>query len=279
LTLDVRDPELHAVKWEMLWEHDAAAPPISIQTSFSRFVRVRAARAWPVSERPLRMITVLSNPSGLQDFDLMGFDERFHKHLVSNAARPLGPLVDLHKPVYNPTPEDLRAVMKRPAGKEFHIVHLVAHSIVEGDQAFLLLADDKGNAQTVAAEVIRDAMKSIVAPYLVFLATPVTRGESEGSGLIRLAPMLLATGVQAVVVVPSAMKPEALQMFTECFYEELLRSGTIDTAVSDARKRVFESNASSHDWSRPVLYLRTPDARLFLDAGTAFESAASAVSF
>jgi CHAT domain-containing protein len=155
----------------------------------------------------------------------------------------------------------------------------VAHSIVEANQAFLLLADAHQQAQMVPAEVIRDAMKSTVAPYLVFLATPGTNGQSESGGLMRLAPMLLATGVQAVVVVPSAMQPDALRLFTECFYEELLRSGTIDIAVADARKRVFENNSSSADWSQPVLYLRTPDARLFLDAGTAFESAASEVSF
>jgi hypothetical protein len=278
LNLDSRDPELHALNWETISEPFGNAPPISVQTAFSRFLRVRAARAWPISERPLRMLTVLSNPSGLADFDLSRFDEHFHKQMLANAARPLGSLLDIGKPIYNPTSSDLEKVWQAD-GKGIHILHIVSHSVIDGDRAFLLLADKHGSAEMVPVEVIRDLIKSIASPNLVFLAAPTTQDRQDGAGLLRLAPMLLTSGVQAVVVIPGSMRSDQLTLFTESFYEVLLRTGTIDRAVSEARKQSFHADPSSQDWSRPVLYMRTPDGQLFVDLSPAFENSISNVSF
>jgi CHAT domain-containing protein len=278
LNLDSRDPELHALNWETMREASGNALPISIQTAFSRFLRVRAARAWPISERPLRMLTVVSNPSGLADFDLSRFDEHFHKQMLANAARPLGSLLDIGKPIYNPTISDFQAVWKAEA-RRIHILHIVSHSVIEGDRAFLLLADKNGSAEMVPAEVIRDIIKSIASPNLVFLAAPTTPGQPEGAGLLRLAPMLLASGVQAVVVIPGTMRQDQLTTFTESFYEVLLRTGTIDRAVSEARRQLFHLEPVAQDWSRPVLYMRTPDGQLFVDLSPAFENSISNIAF
>jgi CHAT domain len=279
LTLDARDPDLHNVWWETLVEPAPGVLPLAVQNPFSRFLRLRAARGWPISERPLRMVTFISNPRGLSDFNLSAFDESFHKQMLTQVARPLGPVLDLGHPIYNPSPRDLGAVMSKPAGKEFHIVHIVAYSMVENDRAFLLLADEHGSAQQVPAEVVRDAIKSVIPPYLVFLATPITRGGTDGTGLMRLAPMLLASGVQAVVVIPGVMDANALARFTEEFYDVLLRTGTIDRAMSEARRKLYDDAGSGPDWARPVLYMRTPDAQLFLELPEAFESSISKVAF
>jgi hypothetical protein len=279
LTFEPRASELINIRWETLCEPDPSCPPVAIQTAFSRFLRLRGPRAWPITDRPLRMLNVISNPSGLGEFELNRFDERFHKQVLASATRPLGTLVDLGNPVYNPTPNELQRAMERPQGRDFHIVNLVAHSVMEQDRAYLLLANDQGSAEKIPIEVIRDAMKSITPPYLVFLATPLTGGSADGAGLLRSAPMLLATGVQAVVVIPSAMPPDPLQIFTERFYEVLLRTGAIDRAVAEARRTLFESAPSGSEWSVPVLYMRTPDARLFLQLSDAVESSLSTISF
>jgi hypothetical protein len=279
LNLDSRDPELHALTWETLCDRAAGAVPICIETAFSRFLRVRVARPWPISERPLRMLTVLSNPPGLSDFDLSRFDDRFHKQMLANAARPLGPVLEVGSPIYNPTRSDLRELLQVPNRTQFHILHLVAHSVVEGDQAFLLLAGKDGSAEMVPAEAIRDLLRSGSAPALVFLAAPVTQGQPEGAGLLRLAPMLLASGVEAVVVIPGTMQPEKLALFTESFYEVLLRTGTIDRAVAESRKQLFQMIPMSPDWSRPVLYMRTTDGQLFLELSPAFEASIKSVAF
>src|SRR5262249_32155715 len=61
LTLEARASELTNIRWETLWEPDTSSP-IAVQTAFSRFLRLRGPRAWPITDRPLRMLNIISNP-------------------------------------------------------------------------------------------------------------------------------------------------------------------------------------------------------------------------
>ena len=71
LHIDDTAPELHAIRWKLLMDlHDPKSPSViaaSEQTPFSRYLAVKAPRARPVTEAPLRVLLVIASPANLED--------------------------------------------------------------------------------------------------------------------------------------------------------------------------------------------------------------------
>ena len=73
LSLDKDAPDLHAVWWEAIYDPTRKVE-LALQIPLSRFVRDGLPRLWPISERPLRMLAVVSNPEGLDAYGLKPID-------------------------------------------------------------------------------------------------------------------------------------------------------------------------------------------------------------
>jgi hypothetical protein len=256
LWLDPGCDQLHAVRWEAL--HDPMNDrPLSLSTAFSRFVRVSAIRGWTVSERPIRMLLIISNP-----VDQPEVDERLQKALVSQATRPLEQLLVLHR---------LREVatlgrIGEAMAKGYHILHLLADAVRDEEGLHVLLPDQEGQTQQVAGAELAQALITTPerAPYLIFLAPASQEGEqSSGQALTGLASLLIEAGAQAVVAIQKAMDREMLLAFMERFYEVLVRTGVVDMAVAEARGRIYEYEPDGWSWAHPVLTMRAKDAQLF----------------
>lgn len=266
LWLDPQSPELHRLWWEAMRD-PSRDEPVSLDAAFSRFLRVNRARGWPVTERPLRMLSIFSNPKGLERFNLAGFDVSLEKNLLGSATESIKQFLDFQMLSDAPTLDNLREEL----GKGYHIVHLVAHAVKAEGRHCLLLADGNGSALPVPFEQLIEILKSAVeqAPYFIFLNAPTTADEQVGETLVNFAPQLVQAGAQAVLAVQAALAPERLTMFTERFYNTLIRTGTVDLAMTVARSASY-----SHDWQwvYPVLYMRTPDAQLFQPMSEAQEA-------
>ena len=139
----------------------------------------------------------------------------------------------------------------------------------------MLLADQNNQVRKVPFEEIVDALVGgpNQAPYLVFLATPLVKGETCSTLLAtKLAPMLIEAGIQAVVAIQSLMDVSQIHNFTQRFYDVLINTGMIDVAMATARTEIYERE--SWEWTYPVLYMRTPDAQIFQNIS---ESSASQI--
>ncbi len=258
LWLEPQATDLHVVWWEAL--HDPTRDePLTIDMPFSRFMRVNAPRGWPISERPLRMMIATSSPEGLSQFGLTNIDVALERELVSKATSSVQRSLDVDKPTGAPTLDNLRKQLE----SGYHIVHVLAHATLVNGQGCLILEGADGKATGVPFEEVAEliAHSSREAPYFVFLATPMTASDMVGETLVRLAPMLIEAGVQAVVAVQAPIDNEKLWLFIERFYNVLIRTGVIDMAMAEARARIYSPD--SWEWAFPVLYMRTPDAHLF----------------
>ena len=118
LWLDPKASELHSLRWESLYE-PGNDEPLSLRSAFSRFVRSPAPRGWGISDRPLRMLLIASNPSGLDQFDLSTIDVDLENRIVKEATHPLGPLLELHKLTGFTTLDQIQSEEKRG----YHITH------------------------------------------------------------------------------------------------------------------------------------------------------------
>jgi hypothetical protein len=258
LWLDDLPAELAQLRWETLQPPDGYVP-LSLSTVFSRSARVRARRARSSSERPLRMLQIVSNPAGLEALDLPALDPlawKFTNKLIERAEEGL---MVVDQQAGEPTPEQIRS----RTGRGYHIVYVAAHALVSNGETRLVLADDAGQAHPVPEDLFADALapKDAPPPHLVFLVTPfATRGHAQavGPGLVR---KILETGVRAVIAIQDPMPAELLYRFGDRFFAALLATGAIDVAMAEARAKIYEPG--EWEWTYPVLTMRTRDAVLF----------------
>jgi CHAT domain len=265
LWLDPEASDLHRLWWEAMRD-PSRDEPLSLETAFSRFVRPSAARGWPISDRPIRLLIIGSNPSGLTQFGLSDIDLKMEDRIFGRATNALDSSLRFNRLMGAPTLSQVREELE--CG--YHIIHVIAHAAITNGSGSLILADAQGRAQPVPFEEVVSvlARSSKEVPYLIFLTTPtmpLTAGEKVGETLVSFAPMLIQAGVQAVVANQAPISNEAMLMLTEKFYNVLIRTGVIDLAVTEARARIYNPNRPDDwQWTHPVLYMRTFDARLFL---------------
>lgn len=258
LLLDPRSEKLHTLWWEAL-QDPGEDRPLSTAVAFSRFMRVKAGRRRPVTERPLRMLLVASNPGGLSRFDLTDINVDLERTILAQATERLSGLLAVDREV-KPTVGRIYAAQ---AGNLYHIIHLLAHAVIRDGRGVAILADEKGKGQEVAFEEVVEALLSGAKepPRVVFLATPLSGEEMAGQVLVSMAPLLVDAGVQAAVAIQSAISEDRLRRFCTRFYEALIKTGVVDVAMAAARAEIYDPGG--WEWAYPVLYTSTPDARLF----------------
>ena len=258
LWLDPRSEKLHSLWWEVL-QDPSDDRPLSTAVAFSRFMRVRTGRRRPVTERPLRMLLLASNPGGLSSFDLADINVDLEKTILAQATERLSGLLAVDREV-KPT---LRRIYDAQSENRYHIVHLLAHAVIRDGRGVAILADEGGAGRGVACEEVVEALLTGAKepPRVVFLATPLRGEEMAGQTLVSMAPLLVDGGVQAAVAIQSAISEDRLRRFCTRFYESLINTGVVDVAMATARGEIYDPDGS--EWAYPVLYTSTPDARLF----------------
>jgi tetratricopeptide (TPR) repeat protein len=95
----------------------------------------------------------------------------------------------------------------------------------------------------------------------VFLNSCEGARGSEGDPFSGTAATLVRRGVPAVVAMQYQITDSAAIEFSRAFYESLADGLPVDAAVTEARVAV--SMGSMLEWGTPVLYLRSPDGRIF----------------
>lgn len=265
---------------EFCWETMCGSlnePPLAVTTAFSRYMHSQTPSRPTMWERLVRILLIVSNPEGLQRFDLESVDQNLEKSVLHDAVRQFKGRIEV-KRLLRPQLEDIR----REERFGYHITHLLAHATLDDGEGGIVLADPLGKATRVRPEAIAEAIATpfgTSAPYLVFLALPVNAEAPHGRVLMNLSGMLVRAGVQSVVVVQAPVEPGPLIMFMERFYRVLLETGAIDVAVAEARKRLFFEAPESWAWTWPVLCNRAADSGLQQRLPEPLESTVSKIKF
>jgi hypothetical protein len=256
LLLDPYSIKLHGIWWEAMFDPESRLP-LSCTMAFSRFMRVLGPES-AITEGPLRFLLIASNPHGLSRFNLEEVNVSLEKSIVTHATNKLRDKLEIERLMPNVTLDDLSQLQTKG---RFHIIHLLAHSVSSEEQGFMILADEKGEAKEVPCSTVVSALVSSgAAPYLIFLATPLTAGRL-GPALVSMSPSLVGAGARAALAIQGPINEERLSRFSNCFYETLIKTGTIDLALMSARNEIYDP--SDWEWANPVLYMRIPDGQLF----------------
>ena len=295
-------PELHALAWERLFHvfgDDEAPLAATARTPFSRFLVSGAAEQPPVTERPVRLLVAIANPTDLPEgclpLDVAAEIASLADLVAASSGRLQGALI----PGRTGLPADLSARLSAGGWTIYdgvtswqaiqrhlpahHILHILAHGQFKpGDapgkgNAYLLMeheGDDRvprGGVHRIADDDIAIGLAGVdPLPQLIFLAAcdsarrPAVDGATTGANpFVGLAPKLVAAGAPAVIAMQDEVPIALAQTLAADFYHRLIDHGRVDRALNEARSLVFQRNTL--DWAIPVLFLRLQDGRLFAE--------------
>lgn len=257
LKLRIQPSELAVLPWEFLYDAERDRyPSLSSNTPLVRYLdlpqSVEPLRVSP----PLRVLGMVASPLGLVPLDV-----EHEKRLVEEATRGLreGGFLELAWLEGQTWRHLMRAMRRGP----WHVFHFVGHGGFDAatEEGALALSNDVGQMHLLRARGLAELLDDHYPLRLVFLNSCEGARGSESDAFSSTAATLVRRGVPAVVAMQYEITDRAAIEFSRDFYEALADSLPVDAAVTEARAAV--SIDSMLEWATPVLYMHSPDGRVF----------------
>ncbi len=261
LRLDTHAPELHLIPWELLQDEQGLLSACA-DTPFSRYLPVALPWGGATTERPLKVLVLIANPSNLADYGLppVQVTEEWQslRQAVADVSHSKLSLTQLSAPV------SLVHLEQELQAHSYHVLHIVGHGRFDAQQqrAVLLWEGDNGEVHPVRDdELIGMLTRLKQRPGLVFLATCESAKRASADAFLGLAPKLVQAGVPAVVAMQDAISYASAQKLGATFYTQLARHGVVDEALNAARSTLL--TAGRPDVAVPVLLMRLKSGRVW----------------
>ncbi|MBA3792013.1 MAG: CHAT domain-containing protein, partial [Rubrobacter sp.] len=257
LKLRIQPPELAVLPWEFLYDAERDRYPcLSNKTPLVRYLDlpepVEPVRVSP----PLRVLGMVTSPQGLAPLDV-----EHEKRLVEEALKELrtGGLVELTWL----EGQTWRHLQRRMRLGEWHIFHFIGHGGFDPatEEGAIALAGEDGRLNLLRARSLAELLNDHYPLRLAFLNSCEGARGNDSDAFSSTAATLVRCGIPAVVAMQYEITDKAAIEFSRDFYEAVADGLPIDAAVTEARAAV--SMDSMLEWGTPVLYMRSPDGRLF----------------
>ena len=251
-------PALANIPWEYLYDREYGFVSLSPETALVRYVEMpRPPRPFPVSP-PLRILAMIAAPGdapGLQG------DEEWDK---LNAA--LGDLTGRGMVQADRLEVGTLAALQRPLRqRDYHVLHFVGHGVYDEDaqDGALALEGAGGRTRLVTGRDLGMMLKGHRSLRLVVLNACEGARSARDDPFGGVAQALVRQGIPAVIAMQFEISDPAALVFSQSFYQAIADGLPVDVAMVEARRAMF---AEGHEveWATPVLYLRSPDGRVFL---------------
>ena len=271
IKLDPADPRGHLLArlpWELL--HPGGRDgflALSRRTPVVRYLDVPRALHRAPLPRPFRILAVPSQPPGTRPLDLREEIAELSDACPDDRTR----LDVLDRPTIRALRTRLLDAVDRNA--PYHALHVMGHGILggPGTESALLFENETGACCPVTGRALALHLRDLPTLRLVVLNACFSgRGTDAFTGV---ADALVLGGIPAVVAMQAPILDRDATRFTATLYDRLAQGDPVDTAVTEARLRLFDSTASGEAWSTPMLFMRTPDGRLFAPPAPAMGTA------
>lgn len=263
LRLEIRDPELIALPWEIM-QPQAGKPAISLSQNllFSRTTSDVDPLLQSRNDRYLNILLVLgqnptndSIPTGLQlekEANILKeiLEKNSQTNSLSNNYGMTAPCkVDT---LLQPTPEELIARLEKGT---YNIFFYAGHGAPGPDGGWLFLRPDATLNGTELAQVLIRAQVTLAVFNACWGALP-DRLNHKSMPRSSLAEVLIHHGVPAVLGMRDSIADQESLTFIQVFSQALAEYMSVDKAVAMARQQlltIYKFNQPA--WTLPVLYM------------------------
>jgi outer membrane protein assembly factor BamB len=259
LRLHVIPPELELLPWELLY--NPLEDKFIGKSQFTPIVRYPdvCQPVKPMAVSQLQILGVHIAPPSAPSLDLEREQRVITKALEALIERSQ---VSLTWQMVQNQQEFSRLLRSQPP----HIIHIIGHAGFDKDrrQGYLYLPNQSGFQDVLFAENLGMLLEDKQSLQMVFLNTcSGAQGDPENA-FASIAATLIKKGVQAVIGMSAAVEDHIAVILAGEFYKALATGAAVDTAVSIARQEaVLNDEYGKLSWALPVLFMRSPDGRLF----------------
>lgn len=253
--LRIEADALGALPWEYFYDDLVVKDYLGLdaQTSLVRYVNMAQPVPKMAIQGPLRILGMAANPrngSGYATLDVT--DERRKVDKAIHTLHERGE-IDFQWVLGESHSDLFESMYKGP----WHVFHFVGHGGVDAQgEGYIVLANETGDAEEYSATKLTRMLRLESSLRLVVLnCCDSARGSSS------LAKKLVLSGIPAVIAMQFPISDQAAVELSSAFYSALANGEPVDGAVTHARIRI--QNRSNIEWGIPVLYMRTPDGRIF----------------
>jgi CHAT domain len=250
-------PELMEIPWEFL--HDSRRfLSHSIYTPVVRSLDLQAVRPPTELTLPLRVLGVVSSPTGLATLDVAAERHKLESALASLTANGIAELMWLGKA----TMSELDRVVGAP--DEIHVIHYIGHGAYDKrtQGGLLVMEDAHGNPHEVTGEELASFLYDERSIALAVLNACEGARTSHVDPFSGVASSLVQCGIPAVIGMQFEVTDQAAVVFAERIYSALVQGFPVDAALAQARRAIMAAG-NDVEFGTPVLFLRSGATRLF----------------
>lgn len=207
---------------------------------------------------PLRVLLIPSTPKDFPPLNLKAETKALEEALERDDRTG----VTVLRP---PTINGLREILQK---ETFHVLHFMGHGAfsAETGQGWLYFEDGSRKSHPVDGTFFSALLQEFPHVRLVVLNACRTAQVAGSPGVApygTLGTALSLAGVPAVVAMQYSISDSGAILFSKTFYQTLASGAPVDLAVGLARRELYASKYPAIEWAVPVLFLRSPDGRIF----------------
>ena len=251
-------PELLKVPWEYLYEPSMARfLALSVETPIVRYLEL-PLQVLPLNVNPpLRILSMISNPSEFPQLDVESEWKILNEALGGLVSRGQVSLTRLEQPT-------LPALQAQLRKEEYHVFHFIGHGTFSDfkEDGLLLLEDEQGAGAPVSGHYLGTLLHDEKSLRLVVLNACEGARTSMTDPYAGAAQQLVRQGIPAVIAMQVEVNDRTAETLSREFYRSLADNYPVDAALAEARKAIY-TQGQNVEWGIPVLYMRSPDGRLF----------------
>lgn len=252
-------PKLACLPWEYLYRPFPLNRFLSLgpDTPIVRYIELPEPIAPLEVELPLRILVMISSPSDYPELDVAQERANLQSALSDIERRGMAKLEWLEQAT-------LEALLRRLELDQYHIFHFIGHGGFDerAQDGLLLMEDGLGCGRVVSAQYVGMLLHDHPSLRLAVLNACEGARSSLTDPFAGTATALVQQGVPAVVAMQFEITDEAAIAFAREFYAAMAHGHPVDASLAEARK-ALRYTGNDVEWGTPVLYMRSPDGRIF----------------
>ncbi len=252
LRLDIREPDLIALPWEIMQRPGQTAVSLMQNVLFSRTIS------------DVEYIKNLGVDSSLNILLVLGAGDNLQKEKEANILeKNLSPdnfipsAIKAHAPCFiktliKPTPEQLISELEQ---RSYNVFFYAGHGMQGPDGGLLFVGDNRNLNGIELAQALTSTGVKLAVFNSCWGAQPAVINH-KAIPYSSLAEVLIRHGVPAVLAMRDEIADEESLRFIESFSQALRARKSIDKAVAEARQQLLTIYKFNHPtWTLPVLYM------------------------
>lgn len=249
-------PALANLPWEYLYNpRQRKFVSLSIDTPIVRYIEL-SERIKPLAvSPPLSVLVLISSPT---DYPQLDVEQEWAK--LKDAVSEL----EARGSIILERTQDatLSTLQRRLRRGEYHIFHFIGHGGLVDNDGVLVLETPERRGCVVSGCDLGTLLHDHRSLRMSILNACEGARSSRTDPFSGVAQTLVQQGIPAVIAMQFEISDQAAISLAHEFYGAVADGYPVDAALAEARKAVF-AQGNSVEWGTPVLYLRSPDGRIF----------------